>query len=720
MMLRSAIVVLIALLVTAVNVAIGIGLNDMIWASAIHYGLPLWWVILIASVVFTRLRLWSHHWTLWFVGILTLIAGEQYFVIALRLVQQDTGLVSILHFVGFTGMFISLLLNLHNQLFPKFSRQHLPLPEEDHLPYVAVVIPTYGEPVDMLEQTMISLKGLDYPDERIRFIVSDDGHRPEVMALAARLGFIYNKGAKKDAKAGNLNSALKLIEEVFPKATLILTQDADEIIDPQFLNILVPYFENPKIAVVQTPKEVFHPQGDPFGTRDRVFYDRIQAGRNGFNAAFACGSGVVWRIEAVKSVGGFCTWNIVEDLTTSYWLHAAGWESEYHNEVLSCGTAPEDIPTLIKQRGTWCADGWRMFLFDNPLWKPGLTIFQRLQYFENGFSYFTTVFFAPMLMLVPFISALTGDFIRLPGEALLAWMGVNYLYFLALAGGNLNYVLRMRQFWDGQAPTYIKGFLVAVGSRLKKPKYKVTQKTRADGFYGGIVWAQFAYLLLGFPVSYIILFIRTDLDLILRLTNVMVVTTYQLIFAGICVASFYGVPLSALLPFGKRAAAPAAEPALATAGVSATRITQVIPLVSIALTLEAKDERSPARISQMVKLVKSQTTSESYQVVIEEEQSLASAAIVPVLPPNRSRRVKPLSVEEFDARGSAMRPNAPLVAAKRLPAAPPVPARTTLSPATQRRAIAHIEEEWRHAEMLEMLEEVKRTREDMAMRGGGD
>jgi hypothetical protein len=36
--------------------------------------------------------------------------------------------------------------------------------------------------------------------------------------------------------------------------------------------------------------------------------------------------------------------------------------------------------------------------------------------------------------------------------------------------------------------------------------------------------------------------------------------------------------------------------------------------------------------------------------------------------------------------------------------------------AGSRRATAHIEEAWRHAEMLEMLEEIKRTQEDMAMR----
>ncbi|GEM_PF-6313004 len=87
--------------------------------------------------------------------------------------------------------------------------------------------------------------------------------------------------------------------------------------------------------------------------------------------------------------------SLVEDLTTSYYLHSAGYDSEYYNEVMSIGLAPDDIPCLLKQRGTWAADNWRLFLFDNPLFKKGkLTIPQRLQYFELSLFHFAVTFIA--------------------------------------------------------------------------------------------------------------------------------------------------------------------------------------------------------------------------------------------------------------------------------------------------------------------------------------
>jgi cellulose synthase (UDP-forming) len=264
-------------------------------------------------------------------------------------------------------------------------------------------VPTYGEPYEILEKTIVHLKKLDYPADRLYILISDDSHRDEIRRLAELHQVHYNPGARKDAKAGNLNSALEYLDEHFPQATLILTQDADEIIASSFLKKTVGYFQDPKLAFVQTPKEAFTPRGDPFGNRDRIFYDILQPGRNGSGAAFSCGSGVIWRIAALKSIGGFVTWNLVEDLTTSYFLHSAGYRSEYHNEILTAGLSPDDIPGLLKQRGTWAADTWRFFLFNNPLHRPGLSLRQRLQYFELGMFYMASTLFTPALMLTPIL-----------------------------------------------------------------------------------------------------------------------------------------------------------------------------------------------------------------------------------------------------------------------------------------------------------------------------
>ncbi len=520
--------------------------NDLVWPNFWPY--PALFVLAVGFAISIWLPEIAHSiWMLRIVGLLLILVGQSYLIHSLQIVLDEGSLLAIAHSLGFLGTFSVMMINYVNQIKPQNHTEAPPLPPV--LPPVAVVIPTYGEPYDILEKTVLSIKKLDYPRELLCIVISDDGHRPEVRSMAEVHGVQYNPGARKDAKAGNLNSALEYLESVFPQAELILTQDADEVARTSFLQKTVGYFTDSSIAFVQTPKEAFAPKGDPFGTRDRMFYDVFEVGRNGYNAAFACGSGVLWRIEAIKAIGGFATWNVVEDLTTSYFLHSAGYRSEYHNEILSIGLAPDDIPGLLKQRGTWSVDTWRLFLFDNPLFKKGLSFWQRLQYLELGLFYMTSSLFLPLLMFTPLVSAMTGEFIPIKLTALLPWVTISLLYYVILSHGRGTFMLRMWQYWVGHWPTYTKAFWIAVRSRHKKPKYIVTRKTRDSGFYAHLLWAQFLYLFAGIVFGLRTLFWLPDIDLSMRVANLGILLFFMYMMSCICRAAFYGMSLSQLLPF---------------------------------------------------------------------------------------------------------------------------------------------------------------------------
>ncbi|NNJ10698.1 glycosyltransferase [Chloroflexales bacterium ZM16-3] len=536
--LTPARIVLLLLNLLALNVLLQVNFSTLRWP----YLWPQPGVAVVAGLLLGFVwfpELLRGFWPLRIIGLGMIFVGQSYLIHAAQVMIAHPSPASIVHLLGFTGTLSVMTLNYINQTLPRHNTAPPPLPAE--LPYVAAIIPTYGEPVDILEQTVYGLTQLDYPAERLYIVISDDGHRQEVRELAARYGINYNPGAKKDAKAGNMNSALKHLAEHFPQGTLVLTQDADELIHPGFLKKIVGYFSDPQIAFVQTPKEAFTPRGDPFGNRDRIFYDVLQPGRNGHGAAFSCGSGVLWRIAAVRSIGGFSTWNIVEDMTTSYFLHSAGFRSEYHNEVLTIGLSPDDIPGLLKQRGTWAADTWRFFLFNNPLRRPGLTPRQRMQYVELGMFYVSSVVFMPLLMATPVLSLLLKNFIPIEGSALFPWVILSTLYYVALARGNVTFLFRMWQYWVGHWPTYTKAFFIAVRSRDKKPSYKVTRKTRQNGFYGQLIWQQFAYVTLGAALIVRGLFFMPDVALATRLVNVSILAFFMMMVGGICKASFYGM-----------------------------------------------------------------------------------------------------------------------------------------------------------------------------------
>ena len=65
---------------------------------------------------------------------------------------------------------------------------------------------------------------------------------------------------------------------------------------------------------------------------------------------FWCGSAAVIRRQALLDVGGVLTDTVAEDFHTTIALHANGWTTHYHDEVLVQGRAPHDLDSFLLQR----------------------------------------------------------------------------------------------------------------------------------------------------------------------------------------------------------------------------------------------------------------------------------------------------------------------------------------------------------------------------------
>jgi cellulose synthase (UDP-forming) len=167
---------------------------------------------------------------------------------------------------------------------------------------VDVVIATYNEPIELVMQTARAAKAITYPH---RTWILDDGNRPEMRAAAEAEGVEWMtrsadwESMPRHAKAGNLNNALMSLEGEF-----LLILDADQVPMPEILDRTLGYFEDEKMALVQTPQWFVNvPDSDPLGSQAPLFYGPIQQGKDGWNAAFFCGSNAVIRREALMHLG---------------------------------------------------------------------------------------------------------------------------------------------------------------------------------------------------------------------------------------------------------------------------------------------------------------------------------------------------------------------------------------------------------------------------------
>ena len=253
---------------------------------------------------------------------------------------------------------------------------------------VDVFIPTYDEPTDLVRRTVLAALAIRYPHETW---LLDDGQRAEMRDLSTELGCRYlARDEHADAKAGNLNHALALTHGEF-----IATFDADHVADPRFLDRTLGYFSDSRLAVVQTPQEFFntdsfeHLRPQRALSNSASFFHRVvQRSRDASNSTIFTGTSAVLRRRALDNVGGFASATISEDVTTSLRLHAAGWRSKSHPEVLSAGLAPFSAAAYRGQRLRWAQDALQILLRERILTRPGLTAGQRFAYLIHVASNF--------------------------------------------------------------------------------------------------------------------------------------------------------------------------------------------------------------------------------------------------------------------------------------------------------------------------------------------
>ena len=303
------------------------------------------------------------------------------------------------------------------------------------LPSVDIYIPTYNEPMDVLEKTITGALCLDYPNFQVW--VLDDGRRPWLKEFCRDKGVGYlTRPNNAHAKAGNINHALTKTN-----APYVAIFDADFIPQQNFLMRTMGFFADPKIGIVQTPHAFYN--SDPMQANlalrktlpddQRFFFEAIMPSRDGWDAAFCCGSNSVTRREALRSVGdALPTGSITEDMLLTLVLLRKGYITRYLCERLAFGLAPENIEAFFVQRQRWARGGMQiLFLPEGPL-GAGLGFMHRLMFLPS--HWLSQSCTAALTIVTPLVFLWTG---LLPLVNVTSASIINYIVpmILVLMGG---------------------------------------------------------------------------------------------------------------------------------------------------------------------------------------------------------------------------------------------------------------------------------------------
>jgi cellulose synthase (UDP-forming) len=124
--------------------------------------------------------------------------------------------------------------------------------------------------------------------------------------------------------------------------------------------------------------------GDPLSHNNHAFFDSCLHSMDAYDSAMFVGTNVVWRREALDSVGGIQYGTISEDFWTGHMAHWLGWDSAYMRKDrqgrpedrfhLAEGAAPDSAAASLTQRKRWHKGAVELFVgvknIRDPSWQP--------------------------------------------------------------------------------------------------------------------------------------------------------------------------------------------------------------------------------------------------------------------------------------------------------------------------------------------------------------
>ena len=280
---------------------------------------------------------------------------------------------------------------------------------------------------------------LDYPQDRFRVILCDDGKKNTLGASIEDLKDQYPNvfyrqrekipGVPHHFKAGNLNYGLDECHNMPGGAgEFMAALDADMIPEQHWLRAIMPHMILDPLMGLACPPQLFYnvPKGDPLCQSLDFFVHVSETVKDVMGVAWCTGSGYIARREALDSIGNFPLGSLAEDVATSTLMLGKGWHTAFIHEALQFGTVPEDFGAHLKQRTRWAIGTvdtsikLNFCLFGKHISK--MTVYQRMCSFMYAFLSIFNIFLILSLFAMPIVLMWNRPLVAYANLSQLRWL----------------------------------------------------------------------------------------------------------------------------------------------------------------------------------------------------------------------------------------------------------------------------------------------------------
>lgn len=330
--------------------------------------IKIWLIFALRILIFAYVAVRLYYWAM---------AKNTVFTAILGFLFLCAEMFVLVHALGFLNYLKAVIENPEGQVSQNESRL-------THFPPIALVVASYKEPLNILQNTLLCLRNLSYPNKQV-YLLDDtrydvgwkseeekEKYKKDIEKLCEWMNINLFRHEWHDAKAGIINDFIQCRQGIEkPGFQLIFNTDdrpkeekylaifdADMNAMPDFAEPLVSCLENnPQAAYVQTPQYYTNFPANRVALAaslmQAIFYEYICEAKGIFRIMLLCGTNVMIRLKALEEVGGIDCSTVTEDFATGFKLNKRGWSTLYRKTVSAFGMGPEDLGSLFKQQFRW-------------------------------------------------------------------------------------------------------------------------------------------------------------------------------------------------------------------------------------------------------------------------------------------------------------------------------------------------------------------------------
>src|SRR3989344_7914298 len=221
-------------------------------------------------------------------------------------------------------------------------------------PSITIIVSCWNDD-KTIYRTIRSLLGLDYPKEKLKIFLIDDGSTDNTWNFIKRFEK-YSNISIFHKENGGKHSAINLgLEHV--QTDFVACLDADSFVHPQALNRMVQCFLDNKDIMAVIPATIIHnPKSFSQNLQKieyfaSIFVKKMLGILNGLHVT--PGTLPIYRREVFDKIGGFRKAHNTEDGEIALRMHQHNLRIDYCHDAYVYTVSPDSLYKLYKQRLRW-------------------------------------------------------------------------------------------------------------------------------------------------------------------------------------------------------------------------------------------------------------------------------------------------------------------------------------------------------------------------------